>query len=180
MPCLQWAANRNAQIIPQKGDSGAGAHAAGLLAIAGGPLSLVPYAERYSRQECTSCDSPINSTSRSRRSRSSCSAGVGVTGPSAYNTNLTSTLRIRSSVLRLRIRQRDCPWKGISRSGGLSPPHPRRDAVSVADEWQDHAEGSRRNGITPPEIVVTVPRYHRILPLCAGQVQPPGHEPAGR
>ncbi len=97
-------------------------------------------------------------------------------------TTLTSTFRIRWSVVRLLIRPRDRPWKGMSpgggalhatprrrhphMGGGLRPPPPRRDAVSVADEWQDHAEGSRRNGSTPrvSRFVFSVPRSEATHP----------------
>ncbi len=57
------------------------------------------------------------------------------------------------------------PWKEMSRDvaalhatplhrhphmgGGLRPPHPRRDAVSLEDEWHAHAEYSTRNGMRP-------------------------------
>ncbi len=41
------------------------------------------------------------------------------------------------------------PHQKRNMGGGRRPPPPHGDAVSVVDEWHDHAEGSRRNGIDP-------------------------------
>ncbi len=84
-------------------------------------------------------------------------------------TNLTLPFRIRWFVVRLRIRPRDVPWNKLSRDGealhatplrrhgrGLRPPAPHRNAVSLEDAWQAHAEGSCLNDIT----------YRHLLPTC--------------
>ncbi len=39
------------------------------------------------------------------------------------------------------------PHQKRNMGGGRRPPPPHRNAVSLEDEWHDHAEGSSQNGI---------------------------------